>query len=68
MSIGHYGNFPVASALVPAPLRQSVTLIYRFARSADDFADEGDLPASDRLALLDGYRQELRRLEIGAHV
>ena len=43
MSVGHYENFPVASVLLPAALRRPVTLIYRFARSADDFADEGDL-------------------------
>jgi len=66
MSVGHYENFPVASVLLPAPLRHPVSVIYRFARSADDFADEGDLPASQRLAQLDGYRQELRRLEAGA--
>ncbi len=66
MSAGHYENFPVASVLLPAPLRHPVAVIYRFARSADDFADEGDLPAAERLAQLDGYRQELGRLEAGA--
>jgi phytoene synthase len=66
MSVGHYENFPVASVLLPAPLRHPVSVIYRFARSADDFADEGDLPAAERLAQLDVYRQELRRLESGA--
>ncbi len=65
MTVGHYENFPVASALLPAPLRHPVSVIYRFARSADDFADEGDLPAGERLARLDNYRQELRRLELG---
>jgi len=65
MSVGHYENFPVASVLLPAPLRHPVSVIYRFARSADDFADEGDLPASRRLAQLDDYRQELKRLEAG---
>jgi len=65
MSVGHYENFPVASVLLPAPLRHPVSVIYRFARSADDFADEGDLPASQRLAQLDEYRQELRRVERG---
>ena len=65
MSVGHYENFPVASVLLPQHLRQPVAVIYRFARTADDFADEGDLPAPERLALLDGYRQELRRLEAG---
>jgi squalene synthase HpnC len=63
MSVGHYENFPVASLLLPATLRQPVSVIYRFARSADDFADEGDLTPSARLALLDGYRAELDRLK-----
>ena len=65
MSVGHYENFPVASLLLPAPLRRPVSLIYRFARTADDFADEGEIPSSERLALLDEYRTELRRLETG---
>jgi len=65
MPVGHYENFPVASVLLPAPLRYPVSVIYRFARSADDFADEGDLPAAARLAQLDAYRQELGRLEAG---
>ena len=38
----HYENFPVASLLCPAELRPAVMAIYRFARSADDLADEGD--------------------------
>ena len=65
MSVGHYENFPVASALLPAALRHPVAVIYRFARTADDFADEGDLPAAARLAQLDAYRRELGRLEAG---
>jgi len=65
MSVGHYENFPVASLLLPGRLRRPVSVIYRFARSADDFADEGDLPVSARLALLQGYRAELDRLKAG---
>jgi phytoene synthase len=65
MSVGHYENFPVASVLLPARLRHPVSVIYRFARSADDFADEGELPAAERLAQLNNYRQELGRLETG---
>src|SRR5262245_21089579 len=65
MSVGHYENFPVASLLLPAALRRPVSVIYRFARSADDFADEGDLAPAARLALLDGYRGELDRLKSG---
>ncbi|MGQ0547446.1 MAG: squalene synthase HpnC [Betaproteobacteria bacterium] len=59
MSVGHYENFPVASLLLPAKLREPISVIYRFARSADDFADEGDDPASARLAKLDNYRSKL---------
>ena len=66
MSVGHYENFPVASVLLPARLRRPVQIIYWFARSADDFADEGELSPQQRLALLDGYRAELGRLEKGA--
>lgn len=37
----HYENFPVGSVLVPKRLRRHVYSIYAFARTADDFADEG---------------------------
>ena len=62
VSVGHYENFPVASLLLPAHLREPVGVIYRFARTADDFADEGDDPPGVRLKKLDGYRNELRKL------
>lgn len=55
----HYENFPVASILLPKSLREPISLIYSFARQADDFADEGDLTPEQRLALLDGFKQEL---------
>ena len=59
MGVGHYENFPVASLLLPAPLRKPVEVIYRFARSADDFADEGTDPAEVRLRRLADYRAQL---------
>lgn len=65
MPINHYENFPVASVLLPAHLRIPVALIYRFARTADDFADEGSLPNHERLALLAGFGEELRAIEHG---
>jgi squalene synthase HpnC len=65
MPVDHYENFPVASLLLPAPLREPVEAIYAFARSADDIADEGDAPAHVRLAGLDGYRRELDAIERG---
>ena len=59
MAVGHYENFPVASLLLPAPLREPVEIIYRFARSADDFADEGSDPPQVRLQKLNDYRAQL---------
>jgi len=59
----HYENFPVASILLPKKLREPVALIYAFARQADDFADEGDLLPEQRLALLEGFKQELDRIQ-----
>lgn len=59
MAVNHYENFPVASWLCPPALRPAVLAIYRFARTADDIADEGDAPAAERLATLDRYEQAL---------
>ncbi len=60
VSVGHYENFPVASLLLPRALREPVGVIYRFARSADDFADEGNDPPEARLQKLQAYRAELQ--------
>jgi phytoene synthase len=65
MAVDHYENFPVASVLMPARLRPAVVALYRFARSADDIADEGDAPAEARLASLAAYSRALRRIEAG---
>lgn len=59
MAVGHYENFPVASLLLPVSLREPIEVIYRFARSADDFADEGDAAPETRLQKLDDYRRQL---------
>ena len=65
MSVGHYENFPVASAVLPAALRGPVAVIYRFARAADDFADEGDAAPAERLAKLEAYRAQLDAIQRG---
>lgn len=62
-TVDHYENFPVASFLLPARLRPAVAVIYHFARSADDFADEGDVPNDERLTNLAIYHAELQRIE-----
>lgn len=59
MPVDHYENFPVASLLLPASLRPAVESIYRFARSADDLADEGDLPDDARIKALEEYETKL---------
>lgn len=59
----HYENFPVASVFLPKHLRVPVSLIYRFARQADDFADEGQYSIEQRLAALNNYRDELTLLQ-----
>ena len=65
MPVDHYENFPVASILLPGKLRRPIEVIYAFARSADDFADEGDIEASERIRLLDEYDHQLMRIERG---
>ena len=64
--VTHYENFPVASWLCPAHLRQPIAAIYAFARTADDIADEGLASASERLETLQSYRQELHAIAHGA--
>lgn len=59
VAAGHYENFPVASFLLPARLRNPVAVIYAFARQADDFADEGERSPAERLELLDAWEDEI---------
>jgi phytoene synthase len=66
MGVAHYENFPVGSLLLPPRLRHPIALIYRFAREADDLADEGDVPAPARLEQLERFREQLRRIERGS--
>jgi squalene synthase HpnC len=65
MARSHYENFPVGSLLIPGNRRRYVYSIYAFARTADDFADEGydaGEAGSDeaaRLAALDDWERKL---------
>ncbi|MDX2507840.1 MAG: squalene synthase HpnC [Gammaproteobacteria bacterium] len=59
----HYENFPVASRLLNKQLRQPISAVYAFARTADDFADEGKLSRAERLNYLEDYSSELKQLE-----
>src|SRR5512140_3211586 len=66
LSAAHYENFPVASFVLPRRLRPAVLAIYRFARCADDLADEGDASPAARLAALDALGRDLDRALAGA--
>jgi len=46
-------NFPVGSFLIRRDLRPHVHAFYRFARNADDIADNPDLAADDKIRRLD---------------
>jgi len=56
----HYENFPVASRLLPARVRPAIYSIYAFARTADDFADEGSATSAERLKKLDEWGGKLK--------
>lgn len=61
-------NFPVASWLCPARLRPAIAAIYWFARTADDIADEGHAPPTQRLADLEAYEADLHACRAGRPV
>jgi len=56
----HYENFPVVSVLIPSQLRKHVAIIYWFARTADDLADEGNLSDEERIKKLEAFENEFR--------
>lgn len=56
----HHGeNFPVASFLIAPRHRPPVLAFYRFARFADDIADNAAAPESEKLRLLEEMRASL---------
>ncbi|MBR9970651.1 squalene/phytoene synthase family protein [Magnetospirillum sulfuroxidans] len=52
-------NFPVASLLLSPTLRPQVLAFYRFARAADDIADNPALDGEDKLMQLDDFDRGL---------
>ena len=68
IAAAHYENFPVASHLLPRQLRAPIAVIYAFARTADDYADEGDYTPTERLQLLARYQARLHSLIAGEPV
>ncbi|MCK4743749.1 MAG: squalene synthase HpnC [Sulfuriflexus sp.] len=64
-ALAHYENFPVASNLLPKHLRRPISAIYAFARTADDYADEGDMDDEQRIAALQSYLEKLESILSG---
>ena len=58
----HYENFPVISFFLPKEIRKDVAIIYWFARTADDFADEGTGGVKERISLLNFFEERFRNL------
>lgn len=61
----HYENFPVISFFVPKTLQKDVAVIYWFARTADDIADEGESPPSERTIELDLFLKRFNKTLLG---
>jgi squalene synthase HpnC len=58
----HYENFPVVSILVPKNLKKHIAIIYWFARTADDFADEGNMSEDERIEKLNDFENSFNDL------
>ena len=59
MEADHYENLPIASVLLPKPLRVPVGVIYQVARTAADIVEEGDWSAAERHTRLADFRAGL---------
>ena len=59
----HYENFPVATFLYPRKIRDAATILYQFARTVDDIADEGILSDNERLKKIEIYQNNLNLLK-----
>ncbi|MEE9448506.1 MAG: squalene synthase HpnC [Ignavibacteriaceae bacterium] len=57
----HYENFPIVSFFVPKRLRKHVAIIYWFARSADDIADERNEKPEFRLVKLNEFELKFKQ-------
>jgi squalene synthase HpnC len=64
----HYENFPVISFLIPKKIRKDVAVIYWFARTADDIADEGNCTPEERIKKLNEFENRFTELVNGNYV
>jgi squalene synthase HpnC len=58
----HYENFPVVSFLIKKKLRKHVAILYWFARTADDIADNPNIPVKDKIIKLNQFDDRLTSL------
>lgn len=65
LSESHYENFPVTSFLIPKHLRDDIAIIYWFARTADNIADEGEMSDQTRIDMLDEFESSLLKIKNG---
>ena len=63
----HYENFPVISFFVPKDLRKHIAIVYWFARTADDIADEGDLAENERTEKLNNFEERFTETLNGSY-
>jgi len=59
----HYENFPVATLLYPKKIRKAAIILYQFARTGDDIADEGIFSKKERLENLKIYQKNLNKIK-----
>ncbi|MDR3668389.1 MAG: squalene synthase HpnC [Ignavibacteriaceae bacterium] len=58
----HYENFPVVSFLINKKLRKHVAILYWFARTADDIADNLNFTDSEKIKQLNNFEDRLTSL------
>lgn len=58
----HHENFPVVSFLIKKKLRKHVAILYWFARTADDIADNPNIPTKDKIIKLNQFDDRLTSL------
>ncbi|HTF57187.1 MAG TPA: squalene synthase HpnC [Planctomycetota bacterium] len=59
----HYENFTVGSFLLPRGTKKHIHALYAYARTTDDIGDESE---GDRLANLDAWEEDFRRIRSGS--
>jgi len=59
----HYENFPIATLLYPKKIREAAIILYQFARTGDDIADEGSFSKKYRLENLKIYQKNLNKIK-----